>query len=103
MGSSPAQHPDNPDHILENAADKIRNYRETYHRNWHVAFLPACMSTMGRIHGELLSLIFFLSNKQDYFVALGYQPHRQEFCQRRSVFFQQNRGTIGLCSDCVIT
>jgi len=96
--------PDNPDHILENAADKIRNYCETYLRNWHVAFLPACMSTTGRIHGELLSLIFILSNKQDYFVALGYhQPHRQEFCQRRSVFFQQNRGTIGLCSDCVIT
>jgi hypothetical protein len=30
----------------------------------HVAFLPACMSTSGRIHGELFRLIFFISNKQ---------------------------------------
>jgi hypothetical protein len=50
--------PDNPDHILESAAaDKIRNYRDTHRRNRHVAFLPACMSTSGRIHGELLRLI----------------------------------------------
>jgi hypothetical protein len=59
------------------------------------------MSTLGRINGELLRLIFFLSNTQadDYFAALGYQPHKQEFCHRRGVFFQQNRGTIGLACD----
>jgi hypothetical protein len=33
----------------------------THHRNLHVAFLPACMSTLDRIHGELLRLIFFIS------------------------------------------
>jgi hypothetical protein len=96
---------DNPDHVLESAAaDKIRNYRDTCRRNRHVAFLPACMSTSGRIHGELLRLIFFLSNKQaeDYFAALGYQLHRQEFCHRRGVFFQRNRGTIGMaCAQAV--
>ena len=56
------------------------------------------MSTSGRIHGDLLRLIFFLSNKQadDNFAALGYQPHEQEFCHRRGVFFQKNRGTIGM-------
>jgi hypothetical protein len=56
------------------------------------------MSTSGRIHGKPLRLIFFLSNKQaeDYFAAFGYQPHRQEFCHRRGVFFQQNQGTIGM-------
>ena len=32
----------------------------------------------------------------DYFEALVYQPHKQEFCHRRSVFFQQNRFTIGM-------
>ncbi len=67
-------------------------------------FLPACMSTSGRIHGELLRLIFFISNKQaeDYFEALGYQPHIQEFCHRRGVFFQQNRDTIGMtCAQAV--
>jgi hypothetical protein len=47
----------------------------------HVAFLPACMSTSGRIHGNLLRWIFFLSNKQadDYLAALDYQPHKHEF------------------------
>ena len=83
---------------------KIRNYRDTYRRNRHVAFLPVCMSTSGRIHGELLRLIFFISNKQaeDYFETFGYQPHSQEFCHRRGVFFQQNRGTIGMaCAQAV--
>ena len=45
-----------------------------------------------------------MSNKQaeDYFKALGYQPHNQEFCHRRGVFFQQNRGTIGMaCAQAV--
>ena len=62
------------------------------------------MSTSGRIHDELLCLIFFISNKQteDYFEALGYQPHTQEFCHCRCVFFQQNRDTIGMaCSQAV--
>jgi hypothetical protein len=62
------------------------------------------MSTSGRIHAELLRLIFFLSNKQadDCFAVLGYQPHKQEFCHRRGVFFQQNRGTIGMaCAQAV--
>ena len=60
----------------------FRNYSNTYRRNRHVAFLPACMSTSGRIHGELLRLIFF--------------------SHRRGVFFQQNRGTIGMaCAQAV--
>ena len=77
------RNPDNPDLILESAAaDKIRNYRDTYRRNRHVAFLPACMSTSGRIHGELLRLIFFISNKRRLLPA--------------------NRGTIGMaCAQAV--
>ncbi len=56
------RNPDNPDCILESAAaDKIRNYRDAYAVNRQVAFLPACMSTSGRIHGEFLCLLFFLS------------------------------------------
>jgi hypothetical protein len=89
--------PDNPDYILESAAaDKIRHYRDPYQRNLQVAFLPSCMSTSGRIHGELLRLIFFLSNQwaDDYFAALGYQGHKSEFCHHSSVFFHQNRCTI---------
>ena len=92
------RNPDNPDHILERAAaDKIRNYRDAYAVNRQVAFLPACMTTSGRIHGEFLRLLFFLSNKQadDYFAALGYEAHKEEFCHRSSVFFYRNRCTIG--------
>jgi hypothetical protein len=97
------RNPDNPDHILESAAaDKIRNYRDAYADNRQVAFLPACMTTSGRIHGEFLRLLFFLSNKQadDYFAALGYEAHKEEFCHRRGVFFYRNRCTIGLaCAE----
>ena len=99
------RNPDNPDRILESAAaDKIRNYRDAYAVNRQVAILPACMSTSGRIHGEFLRLLFFLSNKQadDYFAALGYEAHKEEFCHRRGVFFYRNRCTIGLaCAQAV--
>jgi hypothetical protein len=99
------RNPDNPDRILEgDAANKIRNYRDAYAVNRQVAFLPACMSTSGRIHGEFLRLLFFLSNKQadDYFAALGYEAHKEEFCHRRGVFFYRNRCTIGLaCAQAV--
>jgi hypothetical protein len=62
------------------------------------------MTTSGRIHGEFLRLIFFLSNKQadDYFAALGYEAHKEEFCHRRGVFFYRNRCTIGLaCAQAI--
>ena len=62
------------------------------------------MSTSGRIHGEFLRLLFFLSNKQadDYFAALGYEAHKEEFCHRRGVFFHRNRYTIGMaCAQAV--
>jgi hypothetical protein len=99
------RNPDNPDQILESAAaDKIRNYRDPYQRNRQVAFLSACMSTSGRIHGELLRLLFFLSNKQadDYFEVLGYQAHKEEFCHRRGVFFHRDWCTIGMaCAQAV--
>jgi len=47
------------------------------------------------IHGEFLRLLFFLSNKHadDYFAALGYEAHKEEFCNRRGVFFHRNRCT----------
>ena len=51
------RNPDRPDQLLNQAAaDKIRSYREPYSRNRSLAFLPACMSTSGRIHSEFLRL-----------------------------------------------
>ncbi len=99
------RNPDNPDRILESAAsDKIRTYRAPYQRNRQVAFLPACMSKSGPFHGEFFRLLFFLSHKQadDYFAALGYEAHKEEFCHRRGVFFHRNWCTIGLaCAQAV--
>jgi hypothetical protein len=83
------RNPDNPDKLLDSAAaDKIRHYRAPYRQNRHVSFLPACMTTSGRIHGEFLRLLYFISSKQavDYFEALGYDAHKAEFCHcRRSM------------------
>ena len=99
------RNPDNPDKLLDSAAaDKIRHYRAPYRQNRHVAFLPACMTTSGRIHGEFLRLLYFISNKQavDYFEALGYDAHKEEFCHRRGVFFHNNRCTLGMaCAQAV--
>ena len=55
--------------LLDQAADKIRNYREPYAPNRSLAFLPACLSTSGRIHSEFLRLLYSLADKQasDYF------------------------------------
>jgi hypothetical protein len=99
------RNPDNPDKLLDSAAaDKIHHYRAPYRQNRHVAFLPACMTTSGRIHGEFLRLLYFISNKQavDYFEALGYDAHKEEFCHRRGVFFHNNRCTLGMaCAQAV--
>jgi len=52
-----------PDTLLNNAAEvKVRKYREAYAApDRRLAFLPAIMSTSGRIHGEFLRLLHILS------------------------------------------
>jgi hypothetical protein len=38
----------------------------------------------------------------DYFTDLGYEPHKEEFCHRRGVYFLQHRCSIGLaCAQAV--
>ena len=62
------------------------------------------MSTSGRIHGEFLRLLYFIANKQasDYFPDLGYEPHKEEFCHRRGVYFHKHRCTVGMaCAQAV--
>ena len=62
------------------------------------------MSTSGRIHSEFLRLLYFIAAKQasDDFTDLGYEPHKEEFCHRRGVYFHQHRCTIGLaCAGAV--
>ena len=96
------RNPDRPDQLLDQAAaDKIRNYREPYAPIGRWRF---CLSTSGRIHSEFLRLLYFLADRQasDYFTALGYEPHKEEYCHRRGVYFHQHCCTIGLaCAQAV--
>jgi hypothetical protein len=101
------RNPDNPDHILERAAaDKIRNYCDTYCRNRLVTFLPrACLPRPASMASSC-AWIFFLSNKQaeDYFAALGYQQAAQTGVLSPSRRLLQpakpgHRGD-GMCSGC---
>ena len=99
------RNPDNPDHILESAAaDKFRTYRDTYRRNRHVAFLPACMSTSGRILGELLRLIFFLSHQKGGRLFCGpwlsAAQTRGLSPSRRFLLAKQVLHQDGMCSGC---
>jgi len=45
------------------AAEKIRLYRSPDARNRAVAFMPACMSTAGRIQSEFLRLLFIIADR----------------------------------------
>ena len=49
-------------------------------------------------------LLYFLADRQasDYFMALGYEPQKKEFCHRRGVYFHQHRCTIDMaCAQAV--
>ena len=79
-------HPGNPDKNLdEKAARKIHKYRELYrdHRR-HLDFLPAIASTSGRIHCELLPLLFLHAHREttrffEIFDDGHEQPHTSRF------------------------
>ena len=89
-----------PDTLLNNAADgKVRKYREAYAApDRLLAFLPAIMSTSGRIHGEFLRLLHILSHRQavNFFELFGEEPTDNAFTFRRAAYFFHNRATIGL-------
>jgi len=91
---------DDPDMLLNNAADaKVRKYREAYAApDRLLAFLPAIMSTSGRIHGEFLRLLHILSHRQavNFFELFGEEPTDNAFTFRRAAYFFHNRATIGL-------
>ena len=54
-----------PDALSQRAQDKVDKYREGYAApGLRHAFLPAIVSTSGRIHRELLRLLCILANKR---------------------------------------
>ena len=64
------------------------------------AFLPAIVSTSGRIHGELLRLLFNLADKKtsNSLAALGeaIDVESEVYCRRRSGDFWRMRAALGL-------
>ena len=84
----------NPDKDLdEKAASKIAKYRELYrdHRR-QLDFVPAIASTSGRIHSELLRLLFLHAHREttrffEIFDDKHAQPHTSRFTYRRAAFF----------------
>jgi hypothetical protein len=66
-------YPDDIDKSLNEAAtDKIQKYRSDYNNNPHtvVSFIPAVVSTSGRLHSEFVRLLFLQAHREtDRFFA----------------------------------
>ena len=78
--------------------EKIDNYQHDYNaRNYF--FLPAVMTTSGRISGDFLRLLYILSHLQaaNYFTRMDIlDPSPQAYKQRRGTFFYYNRAAMGV-------
>ena len=87
--------------LYQRARAKVDKYREGYaaHGLRH-AFLPAIVSTSGRIHGELLRLLFNLADMKtsNSLAALGeaIDVESEVYCRRRSGNFWRMRAALGL-------
>ena len=87
--------------LYQRARAKVEKYRDGYaaHGLRH-AFLPAIVSTSGRIHGELLRLLFNLADKKtsNSLAALGeaIDVESEVYCRRRSGNFWRMRAALGL-------
>ena len=86
----------------EKAASKIAKYRELYrdHRR-QLDFLPAIASTSGRIHSELLRLLFLHAHREttrffEIFDDGHAQPYTSRFIYRRAAFFNTLKSKTGL-------
>ena len=72
---------------MNNAASaKVQKYREDNSASdVNKAFLPALLSTSGRIHGEFLRLLYILAHCQ-VLRAIG-EPFNEAFTWRRAEYF----------------
>ena len=89
-------------HVLsQRAQEKIDKYRAGYAaQGVRKAFLPAVVSTSGRIHGDLLRLLYLLADNKTkrHFRALNevIDDDSEAYCWRRSGFFWRMRASLGL-------
>ena len=87
--------------LSQRAQKKVDKYRGGYEaQGLRHAFLPAIVSTSGRIHGELLRLLFILADRKTTlsFQALGeaVDVDSEVYCWRRSGVFWRMRASLGL-------
>jgi hypothetical protein len=113
VGSSPdptlnghLKYPNNLDQSRNDAAaDKIRKYRGDYNNRPPsvVSFIPAIVSTSGRLHSEFVRLLFLQAHREtDRFVAASGVQSAQStsvFHFRRAAFLQQIKSKVGLALD----
>ncbi len=98
------RYPNNLDQSLNDAAaDKVRKYRADYNNRPPsvVSFMLAIASTSGRLHSELVRLLFLQAHREtDRFFAasgvLSVQSDRGFFHYHRSAFSAQLKTKVGL-------
>ena len=94
--------------LVQRAQKKVDKYRGGYqaHGLRH-AFMPAIVSASGRIHGELLRLLYILADRKTTrsFKALGEEVEADAEVERwrRSEFFWHMRASLGLACAQVAT
>ena len=87
--------------------EKIDKYRAGYAAlDVRKAFLPAVVSTSGRIHGDLLRLLYLLADNKTkrHFRDLDevIDVDSEAYCWRRSGFFWRMRASLGLaCAQAI--
>ena len=89
--------------LNEAAADKIRQYRADYNNRPSnpISFMPAIASTSGRLHSELVRLLFLQAHRETdcFFAASGVQlaqTDRGQFHFRRAAVSAQLKSRVGL-------
>ena len=85
--------------LSHRAQEKINKYRAGYAAtDVRRAFLPAVVSTSGRIHGDLLRLLYLLADNKTkrHFRDLdeAIDDDSQAYCWRRSGFFWRMRASL---------
>ncbi len=90
--------------LNETAADNIRQYRADYNDRpsdlYSISFMPAIASTSGRLHSELVRLLFLQAHRETdrFFAASGVQlaqSDRGQFHFRRAAFSSQIKSRVG--------
>ena len=87
--------------LFHRAQEKVDKYRAgNAAQDSRRAFPPAVVSTSGRIHGELLRLLYLLADNKTklHFRALDevIDADSEAYCWRRNGFFWRMRASLGL-------